>query len=193
MRVFKVYSDDKLVELMRQQDMAAFDEIYYRYWKRLYAMAYNRVHSKMVAEELVQEIFISVWVNRATLQVQNLSGYLFTAAKYKVISYYERQLTRKTYLEKQTAITQDRDDTTEQTVLLNDLHDALDREVNKLPARCREVFRLSREENLSIKQVAAQMGVSEKTVENQLLKALKVLRISLRHYTMSVIVFFFLP
>jgi RNA polymerase sigma-70 factor (ECF subfamily) len=193
MRVFKVYSDDKLVELMRQQDMAAFDEIYYRYWKRLYAMAYNRVHSKMVAEELVQEIFISVWVNRATLQVQNLSGYLFTATKYKVISYYERQLTRKTYLEKQIAIAQDRDDTTEQTVLLNDLHDALDREVSKLPARCQEVFRLSREENLSIKQVAEQMGVSEKTVENQLLKALKVLRTSLRHYIMSVIVLFFLP
>ena len=55
MRVFKVYSDDKLVELMRQQDMAAFDEIYYRYWKKLYAMAYNRVHAKIVAEELVQE------------------------------------------------------------------------------------------------------------------------------------------
>jgi RNA polymerase sigma-70 factor (family 1) len=191
MRGLKVYSDDKLVELMRQQNMAAFDEIYYRYWKKLYAMAYNRVHSKMVAEELVQEIFVSLWVNRATMQVQNLSGYLFTATKYKVISHYERQLTRKTYLEKQTAIAQDRDDTTEQTVLVNDLHEALDREVNKLPARCREVFRLSRVENLSIKQVAAQMDISEKTVENQLLKAMKVLRTSLRHYTMSVFVLLF--
>ncbi len=189
MKNFKANSDEGLVKLLKQQEFGAFEEIYLRYWKKLYSNAFKRVQSREVAEELVQDIFTSLWVNRETPAIEILSAYLYTAIKYKVINYLEKELSRRAYSEFQIQSAIRVSNSTEEMVLLNELNMALEKEIQKLPPKRQQIFKMSREEHLSIKQVASNLGISEKTAENQLGKALKVLKINLRHFNIFLVVF----
>ena len=173
------YSDDALLRLLRQDGLEAFVEIYRRYWKKLYSMSYKRVQSREISEELVQDIFTSLWVAKDNTSIENLSGYLFSAIKYKVINHFARELSRKSYTERQLAVVKE-DNSTEEKVLLDDLEGALQEAIGKLPAKRQQIFKLHRQENLSIKQVASQLGISEKTVEKHITKALQRLREKLK-------------
>lgn len=183
MAKFKAHPDKALLELLKHQELPAFEEIYRRYWKRLYSMCYKRVQSREISEELVQDIFTSLWMYRDKTTIENLSAYLFTAIKYKIINYFEKEISRKTYSKAQLNSIPHEDNSTEETVLLDDLKFALEREVGKLPAKRQMIYKLHRQENLSMKQVASQLGISEKTVENQFGKAIKMLKVNLRHFT----------
>jgi RNA polymerase sigma-70 factor (ECF subfamily) len=182
MKNFKAYSDEGLLKLLRQQELGAFEEIYLRYWKKLYSAAYKRVQSREVSEELVQDIFTSLWVNRETAQIEMLSAYLYSAVKYKVINYLEKEMSHRQYTEAKLATAVSVDNSTEEAVLLNELNKALEIEIQKLPPKRQQIFKMSRQEHLSIKQVASHLGISEKTAENQLGKALKVLKLNLKHF-----------
>jgi RNA polymerase sigma-70 factor (ECF subfamily) len=116
MKNFKVYSDEGLVKLLKQQELGAFEEIYMRYWKKLYSAAYKRVQSREVSEELVQDIFTALWMNRQTLAVENLSAYLYSAIKYKVINHLEKEMSRRLYTQAQLRSLALLDNTTEETV-----------------------------------------------------------------------------
>ncbi|WP_276374135.1 RNA polymerase sigma-70 factor [Chryseolinea sp. H1M3-3] len=183
MKNYKAYSDEGLLKLLRQQELGAFEEIYLRYWKKLYSAAFKRVQSREIAEEIVQDIFTSLWMKREILEIEILSAYLFTAVKYKIINHLEKEMSRKIYSETQLQISKSPfDNSTEETVLLNELNLALEKEIEKLPPKRQQIFKMSRQEHLSIKQVASHLGISEKTAENQLGKALKVLKVNLKHF-----------
>ncbi|HEY9047520.1 MAG TPA: RNA polymerase sigma-70 factor [Ohtaekwangia sp.] len=186
MNKFKDYSDHDLIELLRQQHILAFEEIYDRYWHKLYSAAYKRIQSRETAEEFVQDIFTSLWVNREIIHIKSLSAYLFTAVKYKVINHLHHETIRKQYLHRQLQVLSEADNSTEELVLVNDLHISVERQISKLPPKCQEVFKLSRQENLTMKQIAAQLGISEKTVEHQLGKALRVLKMNLKQFTILI-------
>jgi RNA polymerase sigma-70 factor (family 1) len=177
------YTDDSLLKLLLEDNMSAFEAIYHRYWPRLYAMGYKRLKEKESAEELVQDLFSSLWINRHSVAIQSLSSYLFSGMKYKVINYMRHEIVKQNYAVREMTVNAGIDNSTEEKVLLHDLQLAFDREVSKLPAACQTVFKLSRQHNLSMKQVAGQLGLSEKTVENQLGKAFKLLRANLKHFT----------
>ena len=131
---FEAYSDNALLELLKDQELNAFEEIYRRYWKRLYSMSYKRVQSREISEELVQDVFTSLWAGRATLSIGNLSAYLFTAVKYKVINHLAKEMSRRIYSKEQLLAVQE-DNSTEEAVLLDDLNNALERAILKLPAK----------------------------------------------------------
>jgi RNA polymerase sigma-70 factor (ECF subfamily) len=179
---FKAYSDEGLLKLLKQQELGAFEEIYLRYWKKLYSCAFKRVQSREVSEEIVQDIFTSLWVKRETLKIEILSAYLYAAVKYKVINHLEKEFSRRNYTELQLNTALQITNTTEETILLNELNLALENEIKKLPPKRQQIFKMSREDHLSIKQVASTLGISEKTAENQLGKALKVLKVNLKHF-----------
>ena len=181
MKNFRAYSDEGLLKLLKQQELGAFEEIYLRYWKKLYSAAFRRVQSRETSEEIVQDIFTSLWMNRQDISVEKLSAYLFAAVKYKIINYLEKEMSRRTYAEAQVD-TRSVDNSTEETVLLNEFSQALEKEIQKLPPKRQQIFKMSRQEHLSIKQVASNLGISEKTAENQLGKALKVLKLNLKHF-----------
>ncbi|HLT82546.1 MAG TPA: RNA polymerase sigma-70 factor [Cyclobacteriaceae bacterium] len=175
------YSDEILADLLHRGDMHAFEAIYRRYWRKIFVAAFQRTGSRELCEEIVQDIFAALWNNREHVRIQCLSVYLHTAARYRVIDHIHREMNRRAMmLDRSVNLV---DNGTEESVLLNDLNGALQKEIDKLPARCQLVFKLSRERNLSIKQVARQLGISEKTVENQLSKAMKLLRMNLRHFS----------
>jgi RNA polymerase sigma-70 factor (family 1) len=184
MNKLKNYSDEMLIRLLVDQDWSAFNEIYNRYWSKLYAVAYRRLRSREASEELVQDIFTSLWINRNIASMQNLSAYLFTAIKYKVINHIQKEIVKRNYSEIKIKSKPVLVNTTEEYVYYNDLNLAVERAIDQLPAKCRNVFKLSRHGNLSMKQVACQLDISEKTVENHLGKAIRILRLKLKDFVL---------
>jgi RNA polymerase sigma-70 factor (ECF subfamily) len=174
---YRHLSDQELLVLLKSDEIAAFEEIYNRYWAELYSSAYKRTSSREASEEIVQDFFTSLWLNRTKIQIEGtLVNYLRTSIRYRVFNYYSKEYVRKNYLESVGSLMKDFDNSTEETILLNDLTQNLEREISRLPLKCRSVYTLSRIEHKSNKEIAAVLGISEKTVENHMSRALKYLR-----------------
>jgi len=174
------YSEAELIALMKKGRREAFNEIYDRYWLKLYVAAFKRLKSKDDAKDIVQDLFISLWMKRDTLTINSsLSSYLFTAVKYKVINHIQANQVKKNYLNSLTDAVVDYDNSTHEQISRNDLEVFIESKVARLSPKVKEVFQLSRKENLSINEIAERLHTSDQTVKNQLSKALKILRIHL--------------
>ena len=97
MRIYSAHKDQELLYAIRHDDEGAFAELFKRYGKVIYKMAYSRVRSKIAAEEIVQNLFISLWDKRATISIDNVSSYFFIAVKHRVLNAIESQLVHKKY------------------------------------------------------------------------------------------------
>jgi RNA polymerase sigma-70 factor (ECF subfamily) len=183
-RNYAEISDGELLQLLRQEeDALAFGEIYNRYWDKLYGAAYKRVKVIEVAEELVQDCFTDIWVRRKSIDIKVLLPvYLFTAIRYKVINYVHREIVKHNYEHALQLHGMEYDNSTEELLIASDLNNRLQTQVELLPVKCREVFKLSRNEHKSNKEIAQNLGISEKTVENHITLALRRLRTSLNSF-----------
>jgi RNA polymerase sigma-70 factor (family 1) len=172
-----------LAMLKNDDDEFAFSELYNRYWDKLFGAAYKRVRSVETAEEIVQDIFTDLWTRRRELDIKSeLPVNLYSAVRYRVINLVHREMVRNSFEKSAPALYPIIDNSTEEIVIANDLQYCLEREAESLPVKCREVYYLSRHEHQSNKSIAKQLSISEKTVENQLTKALKRLRTSLNSF-----------
>lgn len=192
MRGFRTLCDEELLDQMTHGLHAeqAFEELYNRYWSKLYMMAYNRLRSREAAEEIVQDFFTSIWIKRDNLRVgQSFTAYMHSAVRYNVINYWQKAYIRKRYREEiyESAET---DHNTEDTIGLNDLKRVINAELCRLPERCRIVYNLSRNDYKTNKEIAIELGISEKTVENQLTKALRHIRSGLQQAFFNLLLFF---
>lgn len=184
MRDYEKLSDDDLTGLLRKGDIAAFEEIYNRYWPVLYSAAYKRVRSREVSQEIVQDLFTAFWLGRKEMDIRSsLKGYLFAAVRYKVLNHIEKEMVRRDYRSRLPEPSLRVDNSTEEAILLNDLHHQLDQELDQLPFKCRQVFELSRIAQKSNREIALELKISEKTVENHITKALRILRGGLKEAT----------
>lgn len=167
---------------MKEGDREAFNEIYQRYWIKLYKKAFDRIKSSDEAEDMIQDLFIDLWMKRESLIINiSLSAYLFTAIKYKVINYIEANIVRHNYLQSLNKATIDYDDATNESIIRIDTERWMNSEIQKLPPKVKRVFELSRQENLTIKEIAKKLDVSDQTVKNQIGKALKTLKVHLNN------------
>ena len=180
--MLKNLSDEKLLELLREGQIAAFDELYNRYWSRLYSQAYKRINKTEVAEKIVQDFFTRLWINKNSVIVHTtFSNYAYTAVSNLVFKQYQREYRARKFEDAHKMNLIQSDTSTEQLIELNDLRRALEQQIETLPPKCRGVFNLSRKEYKSNKEIAAILEISEKTVENHMTKALKVLRLSVKN------------
>lgn len=176
------YTDDDLLALLATGEAVAFKQIYKKYWYKLYVYANKRLRCKEAAEEVVQNFFIGFWMKREQLKINSsLEAYLYTAVRYCIIDHVVKEATRNNYYQLAYLDHKVADNCTEDVVILNDLVTAVEKEVVKLPVKCRSVFMLSRNEHKSNKEIAAELGISEKTVENHITNAIKHLRLNLKH------------
>lgn len=173
-------TDDLLLRLLQASDENAFRVLYQRYWKKLFTTACYKLKSKEAAEEIVQNIFVSLWEKRATLQIESLENYLFIAVKYKVINYVESLMVRQAGQKQLAGNTTD--ESTEATIMINDLHAAIQQALTQLPAKTREVFTMIRFEKYSVREIARHMNLTEKAVEYHITQSLKLMRVSLKDY-----------
>jgi len=173
-------SDGDLLQLLKGDDTAAFETLYNRYWKSLYTRACQRVDADD-AKDLVQEVMLSLWRRRQEIPVfkeGEFAKYLHAAIKYRVISHYAfstaeiKKLSLFDVLDSQEST--DRLETKELTAKIAAA-------VGQLPARMQQIFRMSREEELSIAEIARKLNLSEQTVKNQLTEALRRMRTSLKN------------
>lgn len=173
--------DFELVDLLKDDDHQAFTALYDRYWDKLYAVAYHRVNNVSEAEDIVQEVFFSLWKRRAILDLKNgISTYFSIAVKYQVINRLAKEGVKQVYKE----AVLDRADTDENSVDVwlaeKELMYKLEECISKLPEKCRLVFEKSRKEGKSTKKIADELNISTKTVEAHITKALSTLRSSLK-------------
>lgn len=173
-------SDSELLDMLRIDNREAFTELYSRYWKRLFTVAANKTRMAEEAEEIVQDIFISLWQRRRTIKITTtLNAYLAVSVKYRVIKFLAKQHQYFKYTEHSFIHLPTSANSTEDRMEFEELKSRLEHLVANLPEKCRLVFKASREEGLSHKQIADSYGISEKTVEAHIGKALKTLRTGL--------------
>ncbi|SFD14162.1 RNA polymerase sigma-70 factor, ECF subfamily [Chitinophaga sp. CF118] len=174
------YSEAELITLLIKGDRDAYECIYNDYWSRLYAYVYNRLKTKEAAEEIIQEVFFSLWTRRAELTLtHSLTAYLFTAVKYQVFNYIKADKVRRTYASHFSRYEEKMmDNSNQENIELSDLTKAVEKEVARLPEKCQQVFRMSRNEHRSIRDIAETLNISHKTVENHLTRALRQLRVA---------------
>lgn len=181
MRTLNRYSDEELVALLQMGERAAFDEIYERYWDKLFITATYRIGNPHEAEDIVQDVLLKLWNNHSHLSLQGpLKNYLAVAVKYEVINRLAKQKRQEVYKSSNSALEMDL--STIHYLDLAALQNRLDKLVKALPEKCRMVFTLSREHGLSQREIAEHLQISENTVESHIKKAIKNLRNGLQHF-----------
>ncbi|MEX2513288.1 MAG: RNA polymerase sigma-70 factor [Cyclobacteriaceae bacterium] len=166
--------------MVKQNNRDAFKEIYNKYWQNLYRYGIQIIHCSHDVEDIIQELFVSFWINRKNLEIKSsLSGYFFKALKYKIINYIEHNLVKKNYLYSLNCKVLEYEDEGGLLMEAKELEKWMNIGVNGLSPKVQQVFELSRKDNLSIREIALKLKVSDQTVKNQISKALKDLKIHL--------------
>lgn len=170
-------SDMELVHLLKSSDEAAFNEIYKRFQGLLYVYACRITHEENEAEDIVQEVFIYLWDKRTTLALlDSLSGWLYQAVRYRFFDRLDRRKVRTNY---QASLQHFLDQGTycpDEYMREKELVQLIEKGIAALPSKMQEIFALSRKEQLSHKEIASQLSISEKTVKNQVHNALRILK-----------------
>ncbi len=181
MGIYAGFSEQDLILLMKDKDDEyAFREIYERYSGLMYVFALKKVKNEDEAKDIVQEIFIVLWNKRADLNFHSsFSSYLFRAIRNRALNIFVHQKYHNDYASSfQTYLDQK---SPEADIMLREkeMVAIIEREIDALPEKMQEVFRLSRNEHLSHKEIAEKLGISELTVKTQVKKALRILKLKL--------------
>ncbi|MDB5157205.1 MAG: polymerase subunit sigma-70 [Mucilaginibacter sp.] len=162
------------------EDREAFTEIYDRYMGVLYLHALKMVKDEHEAEDIVHELFISLWLNAAEVTINiTLSAYLYRAIKNKIFNIFAHQKIKLTHLESLQEYINAGNWQTDELMRARELSFQIEKEVSSMPAKMREVFELSRNAGLSYKEIAERLNISDKTVKKQINNALKILRLKI--------------
>ncbi len=189
MNTYQLLSDGELIALLQKGSERAYNEIYKRYWDKIYAVACHRLGNELEAEEVVQDVFFSIWKRKGQLKLEHsLNTYLSVAVKYQVINRQTRQYRKNAEIATHVSRQEEYEDTTQLWFSERELREQLEVCINKLPEKCRIVFKMSREDEKSNSEIAKELGVSEKNVEAHITRALKILKSSL-HVSLPVVLY----
>lgn len=188
----KKSSDRSLMELVQSDNHFAFTILVDRYWEELYRHTWLKIKNEDEAKDIVQDIFLGLWKNRLTIttdEKDSIAPYLFKAAKYSVINYFTRPgILVAQENELHAAFEFPSSVKTDDQFLLKELQEIVDNEVNNLPERLQLPYRLSREQQLTIKEIAVQLCLSEQTVKNNISSALHKIRFRIGEYNSDITV-----
>jgi RNA polymerase sigma-70 factor (family 1) len=164
-------------------DEATFKQMYLRYWEKVYAVCYNNIRHTEVSKGMVQEIFKSLWERREQLEIDtSIERYLMRSAKFKVFEYLRNVKSRREHTARALSGYCNAEHCTENDIMFNSLKCKVDLLVDTLPCRCRNVYKMSRDQGLSNKEIASALLISERAVEYHISRALSTLRLNLTEY-----------
>lgn len=185
------FIEKKLVDKLKKGNMIAFDHLFHLYSNRLFYFAKGYLKSDADAEEIVQEVFAKIWEKRSSLKEKlSFKAYLFTIAFNAIQKFFIKKSRQQEYCNNSQGTSPEEDHSTIELIDYHSLLGFVDQLIEELPPRRKEVFLKSRKEGLSTKEIANQMKISPKTVENQLTEALKYLKKNLGQENLSRILFF---
>ena len=181
-------SDSNLVSLLNNDCEEAFASIYDKYWDKLYYLAYQKVRSQHIAEEIVQEVFLTLWKKRGELSIKSLSNYLAAMVRYAL---YRHMMIEKNLKNRESVFFSFQDESVSFDKKINDklILEKLLELSNELPEKCRLVFQYNKLHDQSLADIAKHLNISQKTAEAHLTKALKSIRLNMRRF-LNIFLFF---
>lgn len=176
-------SDTQILTAIGQGDEGVFEQVFRKHYASLCAYGRSILRDADEAEEIVQTVFVSIWEKRMEIEItQSLKSYLYRAVHNHCLNRIKHQKVREEHQQYATHYQETTYESVSQTVYKNELERQLSIAIEKLPEQCRIIFKMSRFDELKYQEIADRMGLSVKTIENQIGKALKILRTELADY-----------
>lgn len=188
MAILPPHDEAELLQRLRWGDHSAFTRLYKHYWKAMLLVAWNHTKDKVLAEDIVHEVFMILWEKRDMKEIDSLAGFLTTAVKFSVFKHYQKEKLRQQLADRRLSFEETGDDESKLDALF--LQEYIAGLVEQMPEKCRLVFKYSREEGLKNTEIADKMSISEKAVEANLTRALKIIR---KNMDQSGLLLFFVP
>ena len=177
------------IEALTVGDITAFEMLFRTYYQPLCNYAYTFLQDKEDAEEIVQSTFLMVWEKRETLAIRtSVRPYLYAMVRNACLNIIKHEKIKQKHAGEEMALAERSHDSVANTVASNELEYRIKVAMEELPEQCRMVFKLSRFEELKYAEIADQLNISIKTVENHMGKALRIMREQLKDYLPLIIV-----
>ncbi|SHE64594.1 RNA polymerase sigma factor [Pedobacter caeni] len=177
MKDYSEYTDQVLTQMMLRKDELAYTEIYKRYWSLLYQHARRMLQNDEEAKNVVQDVFLTLWTRAEGLELSGaLASYLYTSVRNKILNIFRKNKIANEHLASLTSFIEHGENITDHQIRERELSEIIEKEIARLPERMQQVFLMKRNENLSYKEIALEMGTTELTVKTQMTNALRVLR-----------------
>ena len=172
--------DVKLLQRFQNGDIIAFQQIYETFCDPLYRFAHSYLKESFEAEEIVQDVFLKVWEKRAEVDVQkSFKSYLYQITVNKIFNELKQRIVRQKYVQQVMHAEQATEETPESSIQFHELNDKLEQLLNELPKQQRTIFVMSRWKGLTNVEIADQLNLSIRTVENQIYRATRFLKLHL--------------
>jgi RNA polymerase sigma-70 factor (family 1) len=185
------YTDTQLVDNIRQGDIKSFELLFNQYAQHLVRYATTIVKDTDEAEDIVQQLFVGVWAKKEVLEVNtSIKSYLYKSVYNSSLNKIKQQTVKESYAEYFNYVSDGTTAGAAVEIERKETDSAIQQAIEELPEQCRIIFKMSRFEQLKYQQIADQMGLSVKTVENQMGKALKHMRVRLKDYITILIIYF---
>ncbi len=177
MREYSSYTDEQVLHFTGESDPHAFTEIYRRYAKELYLIAWNGTRDRDKAEDIVQEVFVSLWQRRRQVEIAVLKAWLLQAVRFQVLKAFRQEKADAGFIERLAHVSQVINES--DPAVLKELQELIPAVIHSLPTDQQEIFRMHREGQLTYREIAEKLGISVKTVEKKMSLALKHIRLGL--------------
>jgi RNA polymerase sigma-70 factor (ECF subfamily) len=193
MKDFISKSDEELMLEIKADNMFAFDVLYNKYCKRVYKFGYSILKSQEESENLMQDVFLSLWENRQKVKKDSsIKSYVFTITYNSAVSIIRKKAKESEFVEYLKSLQEISEEPVNVELEYNELADKLDEIIKGLPQRQKEVYLLHRIEGLKYSEIAKRLNISVNTIENHMSRALKTIREKLGSYSLIIILFWHL-
>lgn len=180
---YRKYSDQELFEALKIGDATAYTEIFDRYQNILYRHAYRLLGDHDEVQDVVQDVFLNLWLKRSQLTIKSsLSSYIYQATRNRILNLMSHQKVIDRYVESLRAFWEEGEYSTDQRIRESELANIIHKEIDALSTKMRRIYLLSRRDDLTYKQIAEQEGIAEKTVRNQVYNAQQILRTKINSF-----------
>ncbi len=186
-------SDRELAELLIKKDEKGFAEIYKRYWTIMYMHALKMLRNEEDTRDVVQEVFTNLWVKHSAIKsTDNIGGYLYTSIRNKVLDTIAHKRTQISHLESLTKYIESTDNRLIEDITDREMMEALDLEIEQLPAKMKIIFEMRVKQHKTYKEIAEALDISDKTVKKQVSNAIKIVKPRLNGFVGWPILLYFL-
>ncbi|WP_432328140.1 RNA polymerase sigma factor [Mucilaginibacter sp. P25] len=186
-------SDSEVCQRIKRSDHFAYTEIYHRYFEAVFQHAFRKLGDEDVASDIVQEVFVNLWANRDTYNINiNPKSYLFTSVRNRIFNFWAKENVRSAYWDtfrENLKIEEQMNASTDHKVREQQLKNYIEQQIQDFSPRMKEIFQLSRHDQLSHKEIAEKLDTTEVNVSRQISNALKVLRAKLGMIALACLAF----
>jgi RNA polymerase sigma-70 factor (ECF subfamily) len=185
--------EKEVIKKLRNGDVHSFDEVFRKFNKRIYFFSVSYLKSKEEAEGIVQEVFLSLWKNRTRIELQSdFQAYLFTITFNAIKKRFRKLERERKHLAAYSLTVSAKEDSSDPEMEYNQLNELLEKSIDQLPGRQKEIFLLSKREGLTAEEIAERLKISKRTVENHLFRAKTFLKNSLVDGRLLSLLFFWM-